>query len=113
MGKNLNKTQIGNTKAEISLIDDAIAKIKDIESAAFPKSNIPKSSNALDTILEALKNNKNRGRSGNKKFTNLNKLEEDIQYHRNLLNNNKDLSSLNRDTNTINNIYIVDDDFIV
>ena len=113
LGKNLNKTQIGNTKAEISLIDDAIAKIKDIESAAFPKSNIPKSSNALDTILEALKNNKNRGRSGNKKFTNLNKLEEDIQYHRNLLNNNKDLSSLNRDTNTINNIYIVDDDFIV
>ena len=63
--------------------------------------------------MEALKNNKNRGRSGNKKFTNLNKLEEDIQYHRNLLNNNKDLSSLNRDTNTINNIYIVDDDFIV
>ena len=113
LGKNLNKTQIGNTKAEISLIDDAIAKIKDIESAAFPKSNIPKSSNALDTILEALKNNKNRGRSGNKKFTNLNKLEDDIQYHRNLLNNNKDLSSLNRDTNTINNIYIVDDDFIV
>ena len=113
LGKNLNKTQIGNTKAEISLIDDAIAKIKDIESAAFPKSNIPKSSNALDTILEALKNNKNRGRSGNKKFTNLNKLEEDIQYHRNLLNNNNDLSSLNRDTNTINNIYIVDDDFIV
>ena len=113
LGKNLNKTQIGNTKAEISLIDDAIAKIKDIESAAFPKSNIPKSSNALDTILEALKNNKNRGRSGNKKFTNLNKLEEDIQYHRNLLNNNKDLSSLNGDTNTINNIYIVDDDFIV
>ena len=113
LGKNLNKTQIGNTKAEISLIDDAIAKIKDIESAAFPKSNIPKSSNALDTILEALKNNKNRGRSGNKKFTNLNKLEEDIQYHRNLLNNNKDLSSLNRDTNTINNIYIVDDDFTI
>ena len=113
LGKNLNKTQIGNTKAEISVIDDAIAKIKDIESVAFPKSNIPKSSNALDTILEALKNNKNRGRSGNKKFTNLNKLEEDIQYHRNLLNNNKDLSSLNRDTNTINNIYIVDDDFIV
>ena len=113
LGKNLNKTQIGNTKAEISLIDDAIAKIKDIESAAFPKSNIPKSSNALDTILEALKNNKNKGRSGNKKFRNLNKLEEDIQYHRNLLNNNKDLSSLNRDTNTINNIYIVDDDFIV
>ena len=113
LGKNLNKTQIGNTKAEISLIDDAIAKIKDIESAAFPKSNIPKSSNALDTILEALKNNKNKGRSVNKKFRNLNKLEDDIQYHRNLLNNNKDLSSLNRDTNTINNIYIVDDDFIV
>ena len=113
LGKNLNKTQIGNTKAEISLIDDAIAKIKDIESVAFPKSNIPRKSNALETILEALKNNKNRGRSGNKKFTNLNKLEEDIQYHRNLLNNNKDLSSLNRDTNTINNIYIVDDDFIV
>ena len=113
LGKNLNKTQIGNTKAEISLIDDAIAKIKDIESAAFPKSNIPKSSNALDTILEALKNNKNRGRSGNKKFTNLNKLEEDIQYHRNLLNNNKDLSSLNRDTNTIRDIYIVDDDFTI
>ena len=113
LGKNLNKTQIGNTKAEISLIDDAIAKIKDIESAAFPKSNIPKSSNALDTILEALKNNKNRGRSGNKKFTNLNKLEEDIQYHRNLLNNNKDLSSLNRDTNTIRDIYIVDEDFTI
>ena len=113
LGKNLNKTQIGNTKAEISLIDDAIAKIKDIESVAFPKSNIPRKSNALETILEALKNNKNKGRSGNKKFRNLNKLEEDIQYHRNLLNNNKDLSSLNRDTNTINNIYIVDDDFIV
>ena len=113
LGKNLNKTQISNTKAEISLIDDAIAKIKDIESAAFPKSNIPKSSNALDTILEALKNNKNRGRSGNKKFTNLNKLEEDIQYHRNLLNNNKDLSSLNRDTNTIRDIYIVDEDFTI
>ena len=113
LGRNLNKTQLSNTKAEISLIDDAIAKIKDIESAAFPTSNIPKSSNALDTILEALKNNKNRGRSGNKKFTNLNKLEEDILYHRNLLNNKKDLSSLNRDTNTINNIYIVDDDFIV
>ena len=113
LGKNLNKTQIGNTKAEISLIDDAIAKIKDIESVAFPKSNIPKKSNALETILEALKNNKNKGRSVNKKFRNLNKLEDDIQYHRNLLNNNKDLSSLNRDTNTINNIYIVDDDFIV
>ena len=113
LGKNLNKTQISNTKAEISLIDDAIAKIKDIESVAFPKSNIPQKSNALETILEALKNNKNKGRSGNKKFRNLNKLEEDIQYHRNLLNNNKDLSSLNIDTNTINNIYIVDDNFTV
>ena len=113
LGKNLNKTQIGNTKAEISLIDDAIAKIKDIESVAFPKSNIPRKSNALETILEALKNNKNKGRSGNKKFRNLNKLEEDIQYHRNLLNNNKDLSSLNRDTNTIRDIYIVDEDFTI
>ena len=113
LGKNLNKTQIGNTKAEISLIDDAIAKIKDIESVAFPKSNIPRKSNALETILEALKNKKNRGRSGNKKFTNLNKLQEDIQYHRNLLNNNKDLSSLNRDTNTIRDIYIVDEDFTI
>ena len=71
LGKNLNKTQIGNTKAEISLIDDAIAKIKDIESVAFPKSNIPKKSNALETILEALKNNKNKGRSDNKKFRSL------------------------------------------
>ena len=113
LGKNLNKTQISNTKAEISLIDDAIAKIKDIESVAFPKSNIPRKSNALETILEALKNNKNKGRSGNKKFRNLNKLEEDIQYHRNLLNNNKDLSSLNRDTNTIRDIYIVDEDFTI
>ena len=113
LGKNLNKTQISNTKAEISLIDDAIAKIKDIESVAFPKSNIPRKSNALETILEALKNNKNKGRSGNKKFRNLNKLEEDIQYHRNLLNNKKDLSSLNRDTNTIRDIYIVDEDFTI
>ena len=113
LGKNLNKTQISNTKAEISLIDDAIAKIKDIESVAFPKSNIPRKSNALETILEALKNNKNKGRSVNKKFRNLNKLEDDIQYHRNLLNNNKDLSSLNRDTNTIRDIYIVDEDFTI
>ena len=112
LGKNLDKIQISNTKAEMSLIDDALAKIKSIESAAFPTSNVPKSSNALETIIKSLEGKPIKGRY-NKKFRNLNKINEDIEYHKNLLNNNKDLSSLNRDTNTINNIYIVDDDFIV
>ena len=69
--------------------------------------------------VEAKSGSKSKGFSSNKKgeTPNTSKNIDEFNLFDNeifkRLKNNKDLSSLNRDTNTINNIYIVDDDFIV
>ena len=106
LGKNLDKIQISNAKAEMALIDDALGKIRSIESTAFPKSSLFGEGRTIK-------------KKGNVKV-NPNKIKDKMDEFLNPKNDpfdvvggKKDLSSLNIDTNTINNIYIVDDDFTI
>ena len=77
----------------------------------------------LDDIfprVDAKSGSKSKGFSSNKKGETPNtskNIDEfnlfDNQIFKNMKNNKKDLSSLNIDTNTINNVYIVDEDFTI
>ena len=106
LGKNLDKIQISNAKAEMALIDDALGKIRSIESASFPTSSLFGEGRTIK-------------KKGNVKV-NPNKIKDKMDEFLNPKNDpfdvvggKKDLGALNIDTNTINNFFIVDDDFTI
>ena len=106
LSKNIDKIQISNAKAEMALIDDALGKIRNIESASFPTSSFFGEGRTIK-------------KKGNVKV-NPNKIKDKMDEFLNPKNDpfdvvggKKDLGALNIDTNTINNIYIVDDDFTI